>query len=93
MPYIAEEQRVHFRELDKSLMEARINTAGELQYVIALAIAQFMSDKPARYQQMNDVMGALNGANLEFYRRHVAPYEDYCIRKNGDIDGYGMEEK
>jgi len=34
---------------------------------------------------MNDVMGALSGASQEFYRRHVAGYEDECIKKNGDV--------
>jgi len=35
---------------------------------------------------MNDVMGALAGAQQEFYRRHVGPYEDKCITKNGDVN-------
>ncbi|MDC3283262.1 hypothetical protein OAV41_01680 [Planctomycetota bacterium] len=37
------------------------------------------------YQQCNDVMGALTGAQLEFYRRFVADYEDTKIRDNGDV--------
>ena len=89
MPYIKQDDRINFDELEISLEESGIDTAGELQYVISLAIKEFMLDKPYRYQTMNDVMGALNGANLEYYRRVVAPYEDQCIEKNGDIEGYG----
>jgi hypothetical protein len=37
------------------------------------------------YQTCNDVMGALTGANMEFYRRFVADYEDTKIRDNGDV--------
>ena len=83
MPYI---QKTNRSELQ--LDDIQMVNAGELQYVIAEVIAQFMEDKPHRYQTMNDVMGALNGANLEFYRRVVAPYEDECIEKNGDVS-YG----
>jgi hypothetical protein len=79
MPYIQEQDRDQLED------GAIITTAGELQYQIAELIAQYMSNMPVRYQTMNDVMGALNGANLEFYRRVVAPYEDKCIEKNGDV--------
>jgi hypothetical protein len=34
---------------------------------------------------MNDVLGALHAAGLEFNRRIVAPYEDTKIEQNGDI--------
>ena len=89
MPYIQQDSRINFDELEICLEEAGIDTAGELQYVIALAIKEFMLGKPHRYQTMNDILGALNGANLEFYRKVVAPYEDLAIEKNGAIEGYG----
>jgi len=83
MPYIAQTDREQFQEI--GLMQ--VETAGELQYCIALLIKQYEKSVTGRmrYQNMNDVMGALNGANLEYYRRSVAPYEDECIRKNGDV--------
>ena len=89
MPYINQADRNRMEEVEHSLVESGIVNAGELQYVIALAIREYMETHPFRYQTMNDVLGALNGANLEFYRRYVAPYEDKAIRKNGDIEGYG----
>jgi hypothetical protein len=85
MPYIAPENRQDFEAIKETLEIYPIESAGEIQYLIALIIKEFMKGKPKRYATMNDVMGALNGANLEFYRRHVAPYEDECIERNGDI--------
>jgi hypothetical protein len=37
------------------------------------------------YQHFNDVLGALEGAKLELYRRRIAPYEDTKIVENGDV--------
>jgi len=85
MPYIKQEDRNKFKDLEMELGFETPKTAGELQYVIAVMIKAFMSESEGRYQDMNNVMGALNGANLEFYRRTVAPYEDLCIALNGDV--------
>jgi len=85
MPYIAQEDRQEFMDFVEAVVEIQPKTAGEIQFMIAVIIAEFMKNSDYRYQNMNDVMGALNGANLEFYRRYVAPYEDECIAKNGDV--------
>jgi hypothetical protein len=37
------------------------------------------------YQTINDIVGALEGAKLEFYRRVAVPYEDKKIIENGDV--------
>ena len=85
MPYIAQDDRDDFAEFRGVVSGLEPKTAGEIQYMIAVIVAEFMKNSDYRYQNMNDVMGALNGANLEFYRRYVAPYEDECIAKNGDV--------
>lgn len=85
MPYIAQNDRDDFAEFRGVVSGLEPKTAGEIQYMIAVIVAEFMKNSDYRYQNMNDVMGALNGANLEFYRRYVAPYEDECIAKNGDV--------
>jgi hypothetical protein len=85
MPYIAQDDRDGFEEFRGVVSGIEPKTAGEIQYMIAVIVAEFMKNSDYRYQNMNDVMGALNGANLEFYRRYVAPYEDECIAKNGDV--------
>jgi hypothetical protein len=85
MPYIAQDDRDDFTDFANDVANVKPKTAGEIQYMIAVIVAEFMKNSDYRYQNMNDVMGALNGANLEFYRRYVAPYEDECIAKNGDV--------
>jgi len=85
MPYISEQNRKELMWVDRALEDlnkSRKMSAGELQYVIALAIKHI---GPENYQDMNDVMGALAGAQMEFYRRTVAPYEDTKIVLNGDV--------
>jgi hypothetical protein len=46
---------------------------------------QYVSDHDLSYRTINDVLGALEGAKLEFYRRVAAPYEDQKIQENGDV--------
>ena len=83
MPYIKEEDR---RWFDASIPDvvSKNTTAGELQYCIAIMLKAFIGNG-YNYQRLNDAMGALNGANLEFYRRVVAPYENNKIDENGGV--------
>lgn len=83
MPYITKENRQKFMWMEQELASFGPDMqAGDLQYLIALAIKHM---EPYNYQTMNDVMGALAGAQMEFYRRTVAPYEDTKIEANGDV--------
>jgi len=89
MPYIKFEDRVdiadwdeHFEDIVKT---GNIDNAGEMQFAIATLINSYMERKGLNYQNCNDVMGALAGAQMEFYRRTVAPYEDLKIKQNGDV--------
>jgi len=79
MPYIKPDQRAGI-----ALGEFPAN-AGELNYAITLLVRDYFNVRGGRYQQINDVLGALEGAKAEFYRRIVAPYEDTKIAKNGDV--------
>ncbi len=85
MPYITQENRAEFEHIEEMIQDFPPTCAGDIQYMVAILIREYMRNNPYRYQTMNDVMGALNGANLEFYRRYVGPYEDECIGKNGDV--------
>ena len=58
--------------------------SGELNYVFTYAICEYIRLHPG-YQGINDVLGALEGAKLEFYRRVVVPYETQKIEENGDV--------
>ena len=77
MPYITEER--------KEFVDAfGAETAGELNYAITEMICNYLP-KDCSYADLNDVIGALEGAKLEFYRRVVVPYEQEKIRSNGDV--------
>lgn len=65
-------------------MPAPVN-AGELNYLFTCIIRNYVRKHGLRYQQINDVVGALEGAKAEFQRRVVVPYEDSKIAENGDV--------
>ena len=88
MPYIKQEDRQWLLGVEDALEDAGVATAGEIQYLVALVIKEYLRDKELRYQTFNDVLGALAGAEAEFYREVLGPYEDMAIEKNGGISGY-----
>jgi len=92
MPYIKKEDRDRIIEWEYDNMSKHamidveeIGTAGEMQYAMAFMFKSYMKRKGLNYQNCNDVMGALAGAQMEFYRRCVQPYEDEKIKSNGDV--------
>ena len=62
-------------------------TPGELNYAITQLTLSYVEKQksPYTYATLNDVLGALEGAKLEFVRRVVVPYEDRKRAKNGDV--------
>jgi hypothetical protein len=89
MPYIKPEarellvQRFGDKEVEIGMV-AVPDTPGELNFCITELIRCYFNHKPD-YQSINDIVGALEGAKLEFYRRVAAPYEDQKIKENGDV--------
>ncbi len=79
MPYISQKDREELAEFRGT------KTAGELNYVITKLIHDHWNRNGNNYQAFNDIIGALEGAKLELYRRKVAPYEDKKIEENGDV--------
>ena len=41
--------------------------------------------EPYSFQDLNELIGALECAKQELYRRVVAPYEEDKIEENGDV--------
>lgn len=78
MPYIKQEQR-------PAVFERGPQNAGELNYLFTMVLQQYIEAKGNSYQTFNDILGALEGAKLEFVRRIVSPYENGKIELNGDI--------
>lgn len=78
MPYI--EDDVKFELLDRMA-----ETPGELNFVITAIIIGYITKNGLSYQNINDVLGALDGASKEFYRRVAVPYENFKADVNGDV--------
>ena len=89
MPYIKAEDRAKFHlHADHGAEGIKLvaDTPGELNYCITVLVTAYLKRKvPFGYQHLNDVMGALTGAQLELYRRVTATYEDAKAAQNGDV--------
>ena len=81
MPYIKPEIRRDFKPV--KLLNAL--DSGELNYLFTVIIKNYIDFHGLKYEHINDVIGALEGAKLEFYRRIVVPYENNKIIDNGDV--------
>lgn len=82
MPYIIAARRP---QLDPTGVVSSAANVGELNFQITCLARQYIKDNGLQYSSINDVLGALEGAKQEFYRRIAAPYEDIKIGQNGDV--------
>lgn len=85
MPYIKQDDRDQFAMFEDALLATRITTAGELNYLMTQLLQAYLHQNGWNYAHMNDVLGALEGAKLELYRRKIAEYEDRKCSENGDV--------
>jgi len=80
MPYITSERR------EAILAGAKPQDPGELNFAITALADRYLEDKGGiRYAHLNEVIGAIDCAKLELYRRVAAPYEDKKMAENGDV--------
>lgn len=84
MPYINKETRDHFSKII-SLDGLSIETAGDLNYLITQLIDNYIAHHGLSYRTLNTIIGAVECAKMELYRRVAAPYEDVKIKENGDV--------
>lgn len=63
-----------------------------MNYIFSTIVGSAYLDNKS-YQTINDVVGALEGTKLEFYRRQATPHEQIKIHENGDTDQYKTSEK
>lgn len=89
MPYIHTADRLR---LDATIcfVEQEVESAGELNYVITNIVGKY-ANRQLNYNAINEVIGVLECAKLEMYRRLAAPYEDTKIAANGDVSVYQGE--
>lgn len=79
MPYKKPRRKA---ELDAG--KAPVDT-GDLTYLFFKLAVRYITLHGVSYEVLASVVAALENTKLEFYRRHVAPYEDEKIRENGDV--------
>ncbi len=90
MPYIHKDHRAELDPAIDALIAqlkvtggGRNNVEGCLNYIITRLLLSILV-KPS-YRTFNALIGVLEACKLEFYARHVRPYEDGKIRSNGDV--------
>lgn len=81
MPYVSEARRTQLSPDGWCAPDS----GGDLNYLFTRLAWDYFRMNGSNYQTINDVVGALEGAKLEFYRRVAAPYEDKKMIENGDI--------
>ena len=85
MPYISMKEQ---EAIDSGLPDF-IEHEGQLNYLITkcclIYLESIASTKEVRYPDYNTVIGALECAKQEMYRRMVVPYEEVKKHDNGDI--------
>lgn len=79
MPYIDQKRRFLLKKGES------VETPGELNYMISQICFEYLQSHNLKYQTINEIVGALEGAKLEFYRRIAVPYENDKIEQNGDV--------
>jgi hypothetical protein len=83
MPYIKKGARLVLDE-HRDKYKGVVNV-GELNYIVTTECHKYLERCGQSYRTYNDIIGVLECAKLELYRRFVGPYEDTKINENGDI--------
>lgn len=81
MPYIKQEDR----DAILSGVKTKLDSAGEVNYVFTVIIQEYINNHGLSYKTLNELVGVLECAKLELYRRVAAPYEEQKIKDNGDV--------
>lgn len=85
MPYIKREDRTKILEGLELVPE--MNHPGELNYAITVLCHCFLENNGGlNYRNVNEVIGVLECAKMELYRKVAVPYEEKKIELNGDVE-------
>ena len=90
MPYIDKAKREGFENaltsiVARMLSEDEADRAGILNYCISTLISKSLVSMGTNYVKLNELIGMLECAKLELYRRVASPYEDEKVESNGDV--------
>lgn len=87
MPYISQEQKEVLSTAEDPFKA--MEGPGDMNFVISTILNEYIKDKGLSYSTINEVIGILECAKLELYRRIAVPYENKKIAENGDV--YNVE--
>lgn len=88
MPYIDRKDRKKFQKSINELVKLAKNN-GELKYIISEFIGGWIAENNLySYSGISNTISALHEAELELYRRILAPYEMGKIDKSEDLDSF-----
>lgn len=85
MPYIREGRRaVAWKDFHD---EGTVETVGDLNFLITSLCLSYLNshNEPLSYKCINDIIGVLECAKQEFFRRVAMPYENQKRAENGDV--------
>ena len=90
MPYIKDEEKKKFEfilnYLDEFIKDDKaFDSIGNVNFLITMICDKYVKAHGEKYKHYNDVIGVLECAKLEYYRRRAIPYEDKKIEENGDV--------
>ena len=87
MPYIKKMERAMFAKALREVRHSLIldENPGHLNYIITAICDEWLSHHGPCYSKFNEVIGVLECAKQELYRRVVGPYEDYKMEVTGDV--------
>lgn len=89
MPYIRDVDKRYTLDIRLGRAMALCKSEGELNYAITRLCDEWLffasEDSGVHYSGLNAVIGVLECAKQEFYRRLVAIYEDKQKELNGDV--------
>jgi len=85
MPYIQPARREDFQDFIQKTEGLRIDTAGELNFLITKLMLIYLVQHGENYRILNEIVGAASCAQMEFYRRQIIPFEDAKRQENGEV--------
>lgn len=90
MPYIEQSRREEIESFvpQRDIYNCLITmdaVAGDLNYLITSMVDSYILANGLSYRTINDIVGALECAKMELYRRVASGYEDSKIKQNGEV--------
>lgn len=82
MPYITQRDRDILEQMPYDPTKVG---GGGINYLFSSLMDEWLEANGVSYQSINTLIGVLECAKMELYRRVAVPYEDKKIRENGDV--------